>query len=161
MPTLLGYLGLGDKMPTSPPSPGQDYSPVLTQSGPESVPTDRPVFYEYEDLRCVRTSTHKYVHRHPNGPHELYDLVSDPDEFVNLAKGEDHATLRKELKHQLDEFFERHSLPKYDMWNGGGSQARIHSGVDEEIAQLTSVQPPDSPRAFAPMELKSSRRIYR
>ena len=75
MPTLLGHLGLGDKMPQSPPSPGQDYSPVLTQQHPESVPAERPVFYEYEDLRCVRTSKHKYVHRHPNGPHELYDLV--------------------------------------------------------------------------------------
>tara|TARA_R110002049_G_scaffold4601_5_gene32582 strand:- start:805760 stop:810304 length:4545 start_codon:yes stop_codon:yes gene_type:complete len=154
MPTLLNYLGLGDKMPTSPPSPGKDYSPVLTQKDVDSVPAVRPVFYEYEDLRCVRTSRYKYVHRHPNGPHELYDMLDDPQEFNNLADSADHASIRGELKQQIDDFFGRYSLPKYDMWNGGGSQARIHSGVDEELAQLASVSPPDPPTDFEPMDLK-------
>ena len=30
MPTLLGYLGLGDKMPNEPKSPGRDFSETLT-----------------------------------------------------------------------------------------------------------------------------------
>ena len=40
------------------------------------------------------------------------------------------------------------------MWNGGISQARLHSGVDEEIAQLASVVPPIPPNEFAAQELK-------
>ena len=45
----------------------------------------KPIFYEFENLRCIRTQRFKYVHRHPNGPHELYDLQADPDEFTNLV----------------------------------------------------------------------------
>ena len=153
MPTLLSYLRLRDTMPQTPPSPGRDYSPVLTQTGPDSVPLDRPIFYEYEDLRCVRTSTHKYVHRHPNGPHELYDLVSDPDEFVNLVDRPEHASRRDALKQQIDTFFARYSLPKYDMWNGGVSQARVHSGIDEELAQIAPIEAPAPPPGFTPPKL--------
>ena len=33
------------------------------------------VFDEYGPVRMVRTSQWKYVHRYPDGPHELFDLV--------------------------------------------------------------------------------------
>ncbi len=155
MPTLLGHLGMHDKMPASPQSPGSDFSVLLageTTSDP-NVGKDA-VFYEFENLRCVRTTTHKYVHRHPNGPHELFDLVKDPDEFVNLADDPQQAKLRAELKSQLDGFYAKYSLPEYDMWNGGTSQVRIHDGIDEEVAQLASVEPPPWTDGFEPASLR-------
>ncbi len=33
----------------------------------------------------VRTRDWKYVHRYPDGPHELYDLARDPGERANVA----------------------------------------------------------------------------
>ena len=38
-----------------------------------------------ENVRSVRTDKGKYVHRHPDGPFELYDLTTDPSETRNLA----------------------------------------------------------------------------
>ena len=154
MPTLLNYLGLDDMTPQSPPLPGNDYSQVLTDRDPPKNLVTHPVYYEYEDLRCVRTTTHKYVHRHPNGPHELYDLSTDPEEFNNLFGDPDHEAIRAELKSNIERFFGKYSLAKYDMWNDGTSQARIHSGVDEELAQLEPVEPPSPPDSFQPMPMK-------
>ncbi len=157
MPTLLNVLGLGDKMPEQPKSPGQDFSRLLLNDSSladnSSIDSDQPVYYEFEGLRCIRTPNWKYIHRHANGPHELYNLANDPDEFDNLVDRAEHQTTRDKLKLQLDNFFNEYAVPKYDMWRGGGSQARTHVGVDEEIAQLASVQPPPLSADFQPAEL--------
>ncbi len=166
MPTLLGHLSMGESLPSAPKSPGRDFSALLTAPatspvGAEESDSRSPeanaaetsreaVYYEFENLRCVRTATHKYIHRHPNGPHELYDLASDPDEFVNLVGDARSRGLREQLKQQLDAFFAEYSVPKYDMWNGGTSQVRIHDGVDEEIAQLSPADPPPLSDGFMP-----------
>ncbi len=155
MPTMLGHLGLADKMPTSPRSPGNDYSRSLAVDA-QPIPENRlrdAVFYEFENLRCIRTDTHKYVHRHPNGPHELYDLADDPDEFVNLVEDPGHHDLRDDLRRRLFAFYDVYAEPQYDMWKGGTSQVRIHDGIDEEIAQLASVEPPPVSQGFEPVEL--------
>ena len=152
MPTLLGHLDMGDQMPSTPRSPGTDFSGLL--AGDSSGRSDKPIFYEFENLRCIRTPTHKYVHRHPNGPHELYDLKEDPDEFVNLVDTTQHAGLRQDLERQLDRFFDAHALPEFDMWHGGTSQVRIHDGIDEEIAQLPSVPPPAVSPGFEPAKVQ-------
>ncbi|NND97164.1 MAG: sulfatase-like hydrolase/transferase [Pirellulaceae bacterium] len=151
MPTLLGHLNLGNKMPTAPRSPGSDFSAALTGKD-ENV--SRPVFYEFENLRCVRDERFKYVHRHPNGPHELYDLHNDGDEFNNLVNDPAWASRREKMKRQLTTFFDDYAVPKYDMWHGGTSQVRIHDGIDEEISQLASVQPPPLTPGFQPADLR-------
>lgn len=152
MPTLLGHLGLGDRMPNSPPSPGIDYSDVLTGNG-DKQPRDA-VFYEFENLRCVRTETHKLVRRFPNGPDELYDLVHDPDEFVNLIDDNGSRPIRNQLRDRLDRFFDSYAEPKFDMWNGGTSQVRIHDGIDEEMAQLAAVESPPLPKDFQEADIQ-------
>ena len=151
MPTLLGHLGLSDKMPAESKSPGEDFSVVLNQP---AATKSKPIFYEYENLRCIRTETAKYTHRHPNGPHELYDLENDPEEFKNLVDDPSWTKQRDELKHQLFSFFGQYARPKYDMWNGGTSQVRIHDGIDEEMAQFASVQSPDLPDGFEPADIR-------
>jgi arylsulfatase A-like enzyme len=124
MPTLLSYLGLAKKERLNPQSPGRDFSGVLLG---RAIDWTNRVFYEMENVRAVRTPTAKYVHRHPDGPFELYDLEADPGEKVNLFGQPRHADLQKELVTELRAFFDRYADPKYDLYRGGTSKARLIS----------------------------------
>ncbi|HIK91304.1 MAG TPA: DUF4976 domain-containing protein, partial [Planctomycetes bacterium] len=154
MPTLLDHLSMNEKLPQKPASPGNIFSAEMQASAAESAtqPTGDAVFYEFESLRCIRTNDWKYTHRYPNGPHELYDLKNDPDEFNNLFDSEQHAQTRDILKKRLDAFYAEHALPKYDLWAGGGSQTFIYDGIEEEIAQAAPIEPPPLPNGFEPHE---------
>jgi len=111
MPTLLCYTGLGD--PGADEFPGTSFAPLLRGEGHEQR-EDIVVFDEYGPTRMIRTRTHKYVHRYPYGPHELYDLGSDPDERENLWGQPQHAALAEELKGRLDDWFVHHADPALD-----------------------------------------------
>lgn len=121
IPTVLSYLGLGDKLPRKPKLPGRDFSAALRG---ETVSWDNTVFYEMEGTRAIRTDSWKYVARHPAGPFELYDMERDPHERFNLfgQPGFD-AKRTAELRRQLDEFFSTYADPQYDVWKGGRSKA--------------------------------------
>jgi arylsulfatase A-like enzyme len=121
MPSLLGYLGLGDKMPARPKSPGRDFSPVLRG---ETIPWDNRVFYEMESVRAIRTQDWKYVARIPSGPYELYDMRVDPQERVNMFGQPGTEDIRQDLAKQLKEFFDQYADPQYDLWKGGRSKAK-------------------------------------
>lgn len=121
LPSVLGYLGLGDKMPTQPKSPGRDFSPVL---GGRQVAWDNAVFYEFEVCRAIRTDRWKLVLRHPQGPHELYDMEKDASERFNLFGQPGTETVRGELQARLEAFFRDYADPQYDIWKGGRSKAR-------------------------------------
>ena len=123
MPTVLGHLGLGARMPTKPKSPGRDFSPVLTGG---KFAGENAVFYEMEKTRAVNAGDWKYVARFPSGPSELYDLKSDPRERFNLFGQPGTEAKRSELAKRLDEFFAQYADPKYDIWKGGGSKAKMH-----------------------------------
>lgn len=124
MPTLLGYLGLDDEKNLNANSPGKDFSDVLRG---KNVAWRNAVFYEMENCRCVRTKTAKFVFRHPNGPHELYDLEHDPYEKVNLYGQPAQAELQKQLQDGLNAFFTLYAERKYDLYKGGTSKARLIS----------------------------------
>lgn len=156
LPTILDHLQLAQHTPTNPPLSGQSFAASWNPGQPpELSPAElnRPVYYEIENLRCVRTDRWKYIHRFPNGPHELYDLQQDPDEFNNLATSSEHRDQRKRLNAQLTEFFDQYAEPKYDLWQGGGSQSAIFDGIDEELAQVPPVDPPQAPADFEPVRL--------
>src|SRR6056297_1627916 len=154
LPSVLGHLGLTSERSGEPPLPGKDFSPLLRhqpaeQAAPglaQQAELSRPreedgadaVFYEFEGLRCIRTKRWKYIHRHPDGPHELYDLRADPEEFTNLVEASEHAERRAELQRRLEGFYQRYAEPRYDLWNGGGSQTKMFVGIDEETAQRAS-----------------------
>ena len=124
MPTLLGYLGLATKDRLNPQSPGRDFSAALLG---RPIDWDNSVFYEMENVRAIRTPTAKYVHRHPDGPFELYDLAADPREKMNLYGQPGYADLQRELAARLDAFFDKYADPKYDLYRGGTSKARLIS----------------------------------
>ena len=124
MPSVLSHLGLGDKMPQQPKSPGRDFSPALR--GQKLENWDNTVFYEMETTRAIRTERWKYVARFPNGPFELYDMQSDPQERFNQFGQPGTDEIKAGLAKQLDAFFTTYADPKYDIWKGGGSKAKRH-----------------------------------
>ncbi len=124
LPSILGHLGLADRMPTAPRSPGRDFSRALRG---ETMPWDDVVFYEMETTRAVRTADWKYVTRLPNGPYELYDLKRDPGERFNQFGQPGTDAVRAELAGRIDTFFARYADPQYDLWKGGRSKAKRHT----------------------------------
>ena len=59
-PTLLNYLGLADKIPSKPARPGRNFAPVLKG---KQIPWKEEVFYEFENVRAVRTPEWKFIER--------------------------------------------------------------------------------------------------
>ena len=124
LPSVLGYLGLGDRMPTAPRSPGRDFSGTLRGG---SHPWDNVIFYEMENTRAIREERWKYVARHPRGPYELYDMKADPRERFNLFGQPGMEEIRDGLARRLDAFFTQYADPQYDVWHGGRSKAKRHT----------------------------------
>jgi N-acetylglucosamine-6-sulfatase len=106
-PTVLELTGtpIGDHVQ------GRSLVPLLTGQAADWRGSILVEFYTYEnpmpwlmdmDYRMVRTDTHKYIHwmQHPDLD-ELYDLVSDPYETVNLVGDPGSAELRTELRAEL------------------------------------------------------------
>ena len=119
MPALLDYLGLDN--PEADRLPGRSFLPILTDR--EGEADEFVVVYdEYGPARMIRTREWKYIHRYPYGPHELYDLVNDPGERINLLideRGTGVSDRRKEeivtgMKDQLQDWFARYVDPMLD-----------------------------------------------
>jgi len=72
------------------------------------------VYDEYGPVRMVRTRDWKYVHRFPDGPHELYHLARDTDERANLVADPGAAAMRAQLRARLDAWFTRYVDPAFD-----------------------------------------------
>jgi arylsulfatase A-like enzyme len=110
-PTLLDYLGIG--LPNGDDKPGRSFVPLLC--GEAAAGFNRVVVYdEYGPVRMIRTKEHKYIHRYPYGPHELYDLAADPDETVNLANQEAMQDTLHSLKADMEAWFKRYTDPDRD-----------------------------------------------
>lgn len=122
LPTLLEYLGLGSSAPKKPELPGRSFAGVL--EGRE-VEWDNTVFYEFENVRAIRTAEWKYIERIYQRPNELYHLESDPGERMNLHDAPEHGSIREELRSRLHAFFDRYAEPRWDLWKGGASKTNI------------------------------------
>ncbi|RMD77502.1 MAG: DUF4976 domain-containing protein, partial [Lentisphaerae bacterium] len=82
----------------------------------EHVPTtsDKPVFFEHyaaywgiHPFCGIRTHTHKYVYYLASEEEELYDLEQDPNELHNLASVASLSGLKKQLKDQLLDWWQK------------------------------------------------------
>ncbi len=125
MPTLLDYLGL--PLPKGDNLPGISFLPLLldqSKQGRENV----VIYDEYGPVRMIRSREWKYVHRYPDGPYELYDLVNDPDERQNLVADNSQKTRIVELKSMLDEWFTRYVNPALDGLLDDGTDPPHHHG---------------------------------
>ncbi|SDW78517.1 Arylsulfatase A [Arthrobacter sp. cf158] len=96
------------------------------------------VFDEYGPVRMIRSAEWKYVHRYPHGPHELYGLVADPDERVNLVSEPAHAVRVSGMRAQLQQWFHRHAAPGLEgSWlpvAGAGQTATV---LDDPLGAFT------------------------
>lgn len=129
MPTLLDYLDL--PQPEELHLPGRSVLPVwlgTSETGRDSV----VVYDEYGPVRMIRTREWKYVHRYPYGPHELYDLVHDPDERQNRIDEPKQKARAKEMREQLADWFAQYVEPAMDgarlPVTGRGQRTRIGPG---------------------------------
>ena len=111
MPTLLAYLDL--PVPDDRNLPGRNVLPVWL--GEDDHARDHVVvFDEYGGTRMIRTAAWKYVHRYPDGPDELYDLIHDPHERVNLVNEAGHADTKHRSYEQMAVWFGRYVEPDKD-----------------------------------------------
>ena len=110
-PTLLAYLGLADS--PARPRPGRSFSALL--EGRALRRGDAVVVYdEYGPVRMVRTREWKYVHRYPDGPHELYDLRNDAGERRNVVDDATYRATVAMLRARLAEWFACYVDPALD-----------------------------------------------
>src|SRR5690606_19406481 len=104
--------------PEGPAKPGRSFVSALEGA---ASPEDRDVvvFDEYGPVRMVRTRNWKYVHRHPEGPHELFDLVSDPDERTSRIDDPSLHNVVAMLRGRLTNWFAAYVDPVRDGLNKG------------------------------------------
>ena len=115
-PTLVDYLGLSRDSGRE--KPGRSFAPILDGRLSED---DRAVvvYDEYGPVRMVRTSEWKYVHRYPDGPHELFHLTTDAGERENLVGDTAYTDIVTGLRSRLEGWFEKFVNPLRDGVNKG------------------------------------------
>ncbi len=122
-PTLLDYLGLERSGPSQPALPGRSFVATLRDEPIDNW--DNTVFFEFENVRAIRTDRWKYIERFRQPPNELYDLKADPGELNNLIDQPAHAESQRDLARQLHAYFDRVADPKWDIWKGGTSKTGL------------------------------------
>jgi arylsulfatase A-like enzyme len=110
-PTLLDHAGLQD--PPRHRKPGRSFEALLAGHALPAL-RDVVVYDEYGPVRMIRTREWKYVHRFPDGPHELFDLVGDPDERVNRIDDPALGNRIGALRDQLMSWFSSYVDPRRD-----------------------------------------------
>ena len=68
-------------------------------------------FGEYGTVRMAHSGRYKLIRRHPNGPHELFDLETDPRETRNFIDSSSHLAVISELSGLMETHFRRYSKP--------------------------------------------------
>lgn len=98
------------KLPSGADYAGKSMLPLLFES--EEGGSWRDVqFGEYGTVRMARTRRYKLVRRHPSGPHELFDLETDPRESHSLFDSSSHRAVSSELLRLMERHFSRYSRP--------------------------------------------------
>ncbi len=114
-PTILELAGIDE--PRTKTLPGESLLPLMQASdNNECFSRNRAIYIceEYGPVRMIRTETMKYIHRYPYGPHELYDLVADPEEMNNLIDDPAYEETIVEMRQELMLWYRRYVNPDLD-----------------------------------------------
>jgi arylsulfatase A-like enzyme len=106
MPTLLDYLGIEN--PRADQLPGRSFAAIFKGEMLDRERDEIVICDEYGPNRMLRTTEWKYVHRYPEGPHELYHLTQDPGERKNLVNHPEYDEVRRAMRARLDTWFEQY-----------------------------------------------------
>jgi choline-sulfatase len=110
-PTLVEYLGITYRPARR--QPGRSFAALL-EGRPDAAREDVVVYDEYGPVRMVRTRDWKYVHRYPDGPHELFDLAADPDERHDCIGDPAFTGIVAQLRQRLEGWFRQYVDPARD-----------------------------------------------
>ncbi len=146
LPTILALIGCERKPSGDMALPGRDFSPLLWRKDTttEDVEWENVHFYEFENVRAIRTDDWKYIERIHQTPNELYHLPSDPNEHDNLYGQPEHAETMLQLRRRLHQFFREYADPKWDLWHGGKSK------TDLMTARFFGIPNPYAPSRYRP-----------
>ncbi len=98
------------KLPSGADYAGRSMRPLLLELEEDGSWRDVQ-FGEYGMARMARTRRYKLVRRHPSGPHELFDLETDPRESHSLFDSSSHRAVSSELLRLMERQFSRYSRP--------------------------------------------------
>ncbi len=127
--TILELLALDDIEISS--SPGKSFAPLVIEPHADSaadIAADGAAFFDYLTARAVRTAEFRYVKRLFSDDVELYDMLADPGERVNLASDPLYRETVATLDAMLVKFFDQYGDPYYDLWKGGAAKGRMLDG---------------------------------
>ncbi len=113
-PTLLELLGLSEDSDEE--LPGRSFARLLeghTDNQPE-LRDEIFVCEEYGPVRMLRDHRYKYVHRYPYGPHEFFDLETDPGEEKNLYQDPEQQERILAYRRKLELWYVRYVDPLRD-----------------------------------------------
>jgi choline-sulfatase len=110
-PTILDYLGL--KAAPDSRRVGRSYAPFLAGKNPA---WRSRLYFEYANVRAIRTENLKYVERTREWPSEFFDLEADPGETRNAINDAAQQAQVRELARELAEFFRRSGAPPIEQW---------------------------------------------
>ncbi len=149
LPTVLEHIGLASRVPERPALPGRSFSRMLQGETPGDW--ESAVFYEFENVRAIRTAEAKYVERIHQRPNELYLLASDAGERLNRSGDPILTEVERRLRDRLHDFFDRYADPKWDLWKGGRSK------TDLITARFFGIKNPYRPASYEPSEGEGKR----
>lgn len=113
-PSILKLAGISH---TESDLPGSDFSQVLLHERAEEKEGEIIVYDEYGNTRMLRNLEYKYIFRFPNGPCELYNMISDPEERHNIVHKE--AATAKKMEETLKNWFSINSRMNFDGLKAG------------------------------------------
>jgi len=95
--------------------PGVNLLPYLKDGCPDTAENRViEIHDEYGFVRMLRSDRYKLVIRYRKNDNELYDMIADPDETVNLIGDPVYADIVSDMTAELEEWFSRYSHPAND-----------------------------------------------
>ncbi len=129
LPTLLDLLGMANNTAAM---HGRSFLPVLR--GDSDAHRDAIITgYHEASERCVRDQTWSYIQRPPGQPDELYNLIEDPRERVNLF--DQHPEQARRLASAFGSYFRLRSQPTISHTQAKGIQGKyeLSSGAPAPV----------------------------